>query len=162
MTKALSALLFISTASAAPLMGGFRKVESSDLKEGAKMYEMATFAFSALQATCETEGANSIACNTLKESDLKVEGALQQVVSGMNYVFQLTLHNTETNAKKADVLLKVYEQSWTKTLKITSATVTLPPQGASLVLTTMEALEKELDLDFKGFMDAFAPNTEVV
>mmetsp|Transcript_13217 Transcript_13217/g.19898 ORF Transcript_13217/g.19898 Transcript_13217/m.19898 type:complete len:423 (-) Transcript_13217:423-1691(-) len=117
--------------------------ESDQTGEGSYVYRLAQFSLRQLQQHCV--GSNSLGCSRLAEGKFgQVLNAKTQVVSGTNYVL-----DADTSAGRLH--LKVYEQVWTKTLRITEATLALPSEGMSMARLTSNLIDEELALDADAF-----------
>jgi len=132
--------------------GGYSPV--NEIGASSKVHQLAAFALSSLQRDVCSQ-ANSIVCARLQTASVShVSHAQQQVVSGMNYRIVC-----ETSA--GTLTLALYEQVWSDTLVLNSASLEQPVGGASLAIVTLgDAIEegKELRLDAKAFKALAASN----
>lgn len=146
------ALFFLTTA----MPGGFSPV--SDIDATSKVHQLADFSLRAVQRDV-CAASNSLTCSRLNGASLhRVVSARQQVVSGMNYEIVGELDSGAT------LTLRVYEQAWTSTLVLKSASLTAAAGGASLAITTLgNAIEegKELALDAEAFNARLAAAQEI-
>merc|ERR1712217_638668 len=60
-------------------------------------------------------------------------------------------YRIEASTPSGTVNLVVFEQSWTKTLELSQATLAIPPAGASLAITTVPLIDSPLQLDANAF-----------
>eukprot|EP00308_Calcidiscus_leptoporus_P017243 CAMPEP_0119398252 /NCGR_PEP_ID=MMETSP1334-20130426/140746_1 /TAXON_ID=127549 /ORGANISM="Calcidiscus leptoporus, Strain RCC1130" /LENGTH=396 /DNA_ID=CAMNT_0007422109 /DNA_START=469 /DNA_END=1659 /DNA_ORIENTATION=- len=122
-------------------------VEIDDIGPSSKVHLLASFALSSVQQDVCMQ-ANSIVCERLQAASVShISRASSQVVSGVSYHIVC-----ETDA--GSLTLSVFEQVWTDTLVLKSASLTQPVGGASLAFLTLgDAIEegKELALDAKAF-----------
>ncbi|KAL1529510.1 hypothetical protein AB1Y20_000456 [Prymnesium parvum] len=118
--------------------------DSDQTGEGSYIYRLAHFSLRHLKQHCTA--SNSIGCSRFGSDVnlLQVLSAKTQVVSGKNYIL-------EVDTTAGHLHLKVYEQAWTKTLKINEATLVLPPEGMSMAMLTSNLIEEELALDAEAF-----------
>ena len=96
------------------MVGGFSVLSAEDTAVGSNAHSLCSFACSSLQQQCS--GSNSLACNSLAAASFSSVTGSSEVVSGINY--QLVCL---TSAGPLD--LTVYEQTWTNTLTLESATL---------------------------------------
>lgn len=138
-----------ATQPSTPLAGGFQP--ATEIGAGSKVHHLTDFSLRKLKGSCAA--SNSFACSHILDASLHhVESAHTQVVAGVNYVIDAV-----TSA--GSLHLKIFEQSWSRTLVISEAKLTLPPQGASLAILTQSLVEDSLPLDVTEF-DAFVEQAE--
>jgi len=122
------------------------------------VHKLALFALAALKVHkdgCETKENSESFCGPLLRASgrsLAIEQASQQIVSGVNY--RITCR-TDTGSLR----LRLYEQWWTQTLSLESATMSVPVGGASLAIVDADVIHSPLALDFEAFrtLEAASP-----
>merc|ERR1712087_72721 len=139
-----SLVALVGVVAYAQAMGGYTEI--TDIGPASKVHQLASFSLQGLQAKCA--GSNHLVCGHLAGTRLiKVLSASSQVVSGMNFKMVC-----ETAA--GTLTLEVYEQGWTNTLVLRSASLTAPVGGASFGLVELgDAIDpaEPLALDDKAF-----------
>mmetsp|Transcript_54380 Transcript_54380/g.90226 ORF Transcript_54380/g.90226 Transcript_54380/m.90226 type:complete len:138 (+) Transcript_54380:38-451(+) len=110
------------------MVGGWSPV--GDITEP-RLQHLAQFALQSLARACAE--SNAISCNKLAAATFQsVMEAHTQVVSGLNYEIM-----AQTSA--GPVTLRIYEQSWTRTLQITEAIF----EEATLPTVSLDAMAFE-------------------
>jgi len=138
MQRLIAALTLVGAA-AAGIMGGWKQNE--EFGPSSHAHRLASFALTGLKAA-NLEDAQ------LRDATMgRVTAWRSQVVSGMNHELEV-----ETSAGK--LTLKIYEQVWTGTLKVNSATLAAPVSQISMALFTRTLVDEEgdaLELDGAAF-----------
>ena len=130
----------------------------TDTGRDSKVHKLALFALAALKVHeegCEAKEDSGPYCGPLLRASgrsLAIEEASQQIVSGVNY--RITCR-TDTGSLR----LRLYEQWWTQTLSLESATMSVPVGGASLAIVDADVIQSPLSLDFEAFrtLEAVSP-----
>jgi len=122
------------------IAGGWSEVSGPEAL--VRVEQLATFAMRELQAgACEE-------CGRLRGwTLLHVASARQQVVSGIN-------HEIAVVTSKGTLTLRIYEQAWTGTLQVTSATLSSPVSDISMAIQTIPIVDEDAEpfaLDAEAF-----------
>ena len=110
-------------------MGGF-----SEAEDKAKVAKLASFALASIHNACE--GSNTLGCGRFSSPEVQeVVNARTQVVAGTNYDISVRTVSGQT------IAMRIFEQIWTGTLQVTSATLANSAAGASFAIESIPLIE---------------------
>eukprot|EP00316_Scyphosphaera_apsteinii_P001929 CAMPEP_0119305890 /NCGR_PEP_ID=MMETSP1333-20130426/6775_1 /TAXON_ID=418940 /ORGANISM="Scyphosphaera apsteinii, Strain RCC1455" /LENGTH=299 /DNA_ID=CAMNT_0007309081 /DNA_START=499 /DNA_END=1398 /DNA_ORIENTATION=+ len=114
-------------------VGEFEPLADSALGTGGKVYRLAHFALQELQKiSCK---AGTVVCDAMLSASLiRIKSASTQVVSGVNY-------QIECVTSRGLLVVSLYEQAWTRTLVLTSASLGSESLIATELLLDWEAMQ---------------------